>query len=257
MPSIREWAEVLFVPMVYVFAVLVAMTVVAFVRGTSGLRPWRYVLLVGAAATYLVNTPFLPNLLLRHLEHMYKRPSLSGVVHGKNLIVVLSGGWVRVKRHGWDPKLGEVGWESTDAGVRLWRRIGGILLFSGAPTPDNADSDAAKMARLAQRMGVPAADIRTEPDSLDTHQNIQFSRRRIRRFHGSVWLVTAAFHMMRSMAVARRFGLRMIPYPCFYRSDGRVTVYSWMPSNKAPLVLEDVLHEWVGLWYYRLRGWAD
>lgn len=256
MPSIREWVEVLFVPMFYVFAVLVVMTVIAFSSRTSGLRRRRYTLVVAAAATYMVSTPFLPNILLRHLEDIYRRPPLSGVVHGKNLIVVLSGGQMQVTCDGWDLKLGEDGCVSTHAGVRLWRRIGGILLFSGAPTPDHADSDAARMARVAGRMGVPAADIRVEPNSCDTHQNIQFSRRRIRRFGGSVWLVTTASHMMRSIAVARRLGLRMIPYPCFYQSDGRVTVSSWMPSNQAPVVLEEVLHEWVGLWYYRLRGWA-
>ncbi len=256
MPSIRDWAQILFVPMFYVIAALTVMAIVGIVRRTSGLRPWRYILAAAAVAAYLVDTPFLPNILLRRLENHYRRPSLQGVVHGKNLIVVLSGGWLRVTRHGWDPELGEAGWVSTDAGIRLWRHIGGILLFSGAPTPDDADSDAAKMARVARREGVPAADIRIEPNSLDTHQNIQFSRRQIRRFHGSVWLVTTAFHMMRSMAVARRFGLRMIPYPCYRRSDAHANVYSWMPNNKAPVILEDVLHEWVGLWYYRLRGWA-
>ncbi|MHB8346121.1 MAG: YdcF family protein [Acidiferrobacterales bacterium] len=256
MPSIRELAEFLFVPLFYVFVVLIAMTVAAFRRGAGGLRRWRFVLAAAAVATYVVSTPLLPNLLLRHLEDAYKPPSLAGAVHGKNLIMILSGGWLRVTRHGWYPELGEDGWESTYAGVQLWHRIGGIILFSGAPTPDNADSGAAEMARVAMRMGVPAADIRIEPDSLDTHQNIQFSRRRIRQFQGSAWLVTTAYHMMRSIAVARRLGLRMIPYPCFYRSDERVTAYSWMPSNNAPVILEVVLHEWVGYWYYRLRGWA-
>ncbi|MHB8257519.1 MAG: YdcF family protein [Acidiferrobacterales bacterium] len=256
MPSIRDLSEMLFVPLFYVCAVLIVMALAAFRSRAGGLRRWRYVLVAAAAATYLVSTPFLSNLLLQQLEDAYSPPSLTGVVQGKNLIVVLSGGWLRVTRHGWFPELGEAGWESTYAGVRLWRRIGGIMLFSGASTPDSSGSGAAEMARVAKLMGVPDTDIRIEPDSLDTHQNIQFSRRRIRRFHGSVWLVTTAFHMMRTMAVVHRLGLRMIPYPCFYRSDQRLTVYSWMPSNNAPVVLEDVLHEWVGLWYYRLRGWA-
>ncbi len=257
MPSIREYAEVLFVPLFYVLVVVVAMAVVAFWSRTSGLRRWRYVLVLVAMVTYVISTPFLPNLLLRQLEDYYSQPALGGAIHGKNLIVVLaSGGWLRVTRDGWTPELGEAGWVSTETGVQLWGRIGGTILFSGAPTPDSTDSDAARMARIAERMGVPADDIRIEPDSLDTHQNIQFSRQRIRRFHGPVWLVTTASHMMRSEAVARKFGLHMIPYPCFYRSDQHATVYSWIPSNNSPLVLERVLHEWIGLWYYRLRGWA-
>ncbi len=244
-------------PLFYVVTVLAVMTVVAFRTKTAGLRRWRYILVVATVATYAVSTPFFPNLLLQHLEAAYKPPALTGVAHGKNLIIVPeSGGWLREIRYGWVVELGDAGWESTYAGVRLWDRIGGILVFAGASTPDDSDSAAAKMARVAKHMGVPAADIRVEPDSADTHQNIQFFRRRISRFHGSVWLVTTASLMMRSMAVVRRLGLRVIPYPCFYRSDERVTVYSWLPSNNASVVLGRVLHEWVGLLYYRLRGWA-
>ncbi|MHB8257518.1 MAG: YdcF family protein [Acidiferrobacterales bacterium] len=94
-------------------------------------------------------------------ENFSKKPGRSG-----------SCDWLRVTRNGRIPELGEAGWESTDTGVQLWDRIGGTILFSGAPTPDSTDSDAARMVRIAERTGVPAADIHIEPDSLDTHQNI-------------------------------------------------------------------------------------
>ena len=257
MPSIREFAELLFVPLFYVLVVFCGLAAVGFLSRDSLLRRWRYAFILAAVITYAVSTPFFPNLLLRNIESTYKKPHIpAAVVHGKSLIIVLSAGWPRVTKHGWDPKIGESGWESTYAAVLLWDRVGGTLRFVGSPTPDNVDSAANEMALVAEHLGVPSAHIEIERDSLDTHQNIQFSSREIRRHQGPVWLVTTASHMPRAMAVAHRLGLSIIPYPCFYRADGRVTVYSWLPSNKSPLILEKVLHEWVGLLYYRLRGWA-
>ncbi len=256
MPSIREFAEVFFVPLFYVLIVFGGLSLVSFWVRDATLHRWRYAFVVATLLTYAVSTPFLPNLLLRSIESTYKPAELTQTKRGNNLIVVLSAGWLRVTRRGWDQKLGESGWESTYAAVQLWDRIGGTLRFTGAPTPDNADSAAAEMARVAEQMGVPAANVQIEPDSLDTHQNIQFSRKEIRGHQGPVWLVTTALHLPRAVAVARRLNLSVIPYPCFYQADARESPYLWLPSNDAPRVLEDVLHEWIGNLYYRLRGWA-
>ncbi len=73
--------------------------------------------------------------------------------------MVLSSGWPRVAKTGWDQKIGESGWESTYAAVLLWDRVGGALRFVGVPTPDNSDSAANEMARVAEHLGVPAAHI--------------------------------------------------------------------------------------------------
>jgi uncharacterized SAM-binding protein YcdF (DUF218 family) len=51
-------------------------------------------------------------------------------------------------------------------------------------------------------------------------------------------------------------GLAVLPYPCDYHAERRLHWRMWLPSNDAYGAFEEVLHEWVGLIWYRLRGWA-
>ena len=103
---------------------------------------------------------------------------------------------------------------------------------------------------------MPATAINVEPASLNTYENIQFSKSLLDRNGAEVWLVTSALHMPRAMAVARKMGVPAVAYPCDFRAEERPHWRLWLPSNAGPAMLEEALHEWLGLLYYRLRGWA-
>ena len=142
--------------------------------------------------------------------------------------------------------------------VELWRRAGGTLLFSGAPTPDFTDSMAHEMARTAVALGVPRAAILVEPRSANTYENLLFSRKILREkgmLSGTVVLVVSAFQMPRAVAVARKLDLPVQPYPCDFRSNPQTRWQDWIPSNDGAGDFEAVLHELLGLAGYRWRGW--
>jgi uncharacterized SAM-binding protein YcdF (DUF218 family) len=220
------------------------------------LSRWRFVLPVVAVGLYVVSAPVFPNTLMRWIETRYAVPALSVQVAGNDrLIVVLTAGWSRATADGYDSKISEAGWERTWAAVQLWRRIGGTLLFTGAPTPDGRDSAAAGMARMARELGVPGQAILTEPASLSTYENFAYSQPLIERHGGEVWLITSALHMPRAMAVARKMGVTPIAYPCDFRAQERIGWWQWLPSNSGPVMFEKVLHELLGMLLYRLRGW--
>lgn len=229
-------------------------------RRSSARRSWRWraCLAAGLAATYFVGSPAGPNALMWGIEHRYSPPIVrESDRHPDNLIVVLSAGWFRWRRVGGETKMSEDGWERVDAGVKLWRRIGGTLLLAGAPAPDGSDVSAAEaMAAVASAFGVPPGALRVETRSRDTYENFTFSAATMREHRGHVWLVTSALHMPRAMAVAARLGLDPVPYPCFYRAHDVTPGQFWRPSNKGPALFDDVMHEVVGMIYYRWRGWA-
>src|SRR5262249_11606435 len=139
------------VPFYALCAVGVAM-IRSFRRAASPrLRRFRFALVALFIITFLVGAPAFGNLLLWRIEHAYEPAVVrESDRHPDNLVIVLTGGWFRRENGHTDVKISEDGWERLDAGVKLWKQIGGTLLITGAPAPDGSGhSAAAEMARVA------------------------------------------------------------------------------------------------------------
>jgi uncharacterized SAM-binding protein YcdF (DUF218 family) len=242
----------------WVFLVLAATAVRAW-RSPKGTRRhrWRLAWIAAALAFYALSIPLSHVTLERWLEHRYPVPAVREADRSdENVILVLTAGWLRRTEDGHDLKIGEAGWERTAAAVALWRRIGGRLVFTGAPTPDRRDSAAAAMARLARGLGVPEANVLVEPASLNTHENMLFSRRMLGESPRRLWLVTSALHMPRSVLAAKAVGFEVVPYPCDFRADEGFDWSMLLPGSMSQPAFERALHELVGMAAYRLRGWS-
>ncbi len=241
----------------YVLLALSLITVIAW-RADRGLRlhRWRHVLLALVLLVYGVSAPAVPAAISAWIENRYPVPDIATRQHRPDsVIIVLTAGWLRSTPTGYEQKIGEGGWERTWVAVELWRHIGGRLLFSGAPTPDGRDSTAAAMARLAHALGVPDDALLVEPASLNTRENLLFAKKLLGEGRHTLWLVTSALHMPRSVAAARALGMEVIPYPCDFRADQGLSWQMLIPSNHAPPELEVALHELVGMAAYRWRAW--
>jgi uncharacterized SAM-binding protein YcdF (DUF218 family) len=259
---VTDLVHLLFTLSFYGVVLLMVVTFFAWRRGAaSALRPWRFALAGVTLGAILVTVPAVPNYFVNHIEGIHTRPSDVALAElarrGDTQIVVLTGGWFRSTDQGYEVMMGGNSWERTWSAVSLWKRIGGTLIFAGAPLPDESDSVAQHMAVVAREMGVPADRIQVEARSRNTHENLVFTQRQaaLGGTH-AVILLTSALHLPRSVAIARRLGLSVMPYPCDYRGERRTSWQAWLPNNDAPGALEEALHEWVGLVWYRLRGWA-
>lgn len=243
----------------YLVLLLLLLTVHAFRRRETRLGRARWLLLAALVLTDVSSTTAIANALVARLERPHpRRPATAKITppDGEALVMVLSSGSSLKRGNGWEVRLDAAGWERLQAGMRLWREVGGRLLFSGGPTPDRSASEAATMAAIAVASGVPQSAITVESESRNTYQNLAFSKDLVAAHRGRVYLVTSAMHMTRAVAVAERLDLTVEPYACDHRALELRHWYAWLPDNGGAMTFAEALHEMLGLVYYRLRGWA-
>lgn len=111
------------------------------------------------------------------------------------------------------------------------------LVFTGGFNAKIGAVEAEEMARQAGALGIPAADMIIEVESINTAENVINSRRLIETFIGlrnvrSILLVAIHFHMRRVKAIAERtfpHGMRIgtASYPSIHYSSA-----DWLRSER-------------------------
>jgi len=135
-----------------------------------------------------------------------------------------------------------------------WRPLP-VLASGGSGDPD-VPPYASVMRQALEREGVRAEDIRVEDRSHSTHENAVYVARLLRgKGIRKIILVTEAYHMQRAVASFRKEGLAVVPAACGYRSYHPFHASDLWPGWEAIAWNEDVLHESIGLAWYRIRGW--
>ncbi len=72
-----------------------------------------------------------------------------------------------------------------------------------------------------------------------------------------VALVTSALHLPRSTAAFRKQGVQVVPVACDFQVYGvEPFPFSIFPRQDRFDLLSRYLHEKIGFWYYRVKGWA-
>jgi len=209
-----------------------------------------------AAALLLVAAAVLAVPLVRNWEDRYPRPPLPAHVDG--ILVLGSGFDTALFRARGAPASNEGIWR-LEAGFAAARRYPGArLVFSGGSGAlGGAPFSEAETARIIlTEMGQDPNQLILEDRSRNTYENILFSKAIVKPKPGEVWLLaTAAMHMPRAMAIARKLDWPMTPWP----SD-----YLTAPSGGGdPLsvtgnlsYIDYVVHEWIGMLAYKLSGKA-
>lgn len=138
---------------------------------------------------------------------------------------------------------------------------GGRIDWRGSGSPESAD-----MATILTSIGVPAAAIIQESDSLNTYQNA-VNVRKILEARGikKVLLITSAMHTPRSLKIFKRQGIDVIPTPTdFLVSQGeleeltntpKAAILNLLPDTNNLNQFTSALKEYFGTFIYGLRGW--
>ena len=147
------------------------------------------------------------------------------------------------------------------------------VICSGGALWDKGDvpTEAHSMKEMLMRLGVSEDQIILEPKSRNTLENATKSLPLVVNQEAkSVYLVTSASHMARSLAVFQKQAeimnlkeLEIIPAPCdFYHVHDPspppwyfILLSSIVPSAEALNENTKYIHEYYGMIYYKLRGW--
>jgi uncharacterized SAM-binding protein YcdF (DUF218 family) len=219
-------------------------------------RAARRLLTVISLLAFLVMAYPVSDWLIAPLENRFQPPqALPESVDG---IIVLGGAEsLRLSAGREQPQVGD-GAERILAAAELSRRYPDVpLIYSGGSNlvwMPELDKDGQVSLTLIQQAGVAPQQIVMETTARNTHENFLLLKPLLPDLEGTYLLVTSAFHMPRSVGIARKQGVNVIPYPVDYRAVQPELRY-WDFDLFAHLqVLEVAWREWIGLTAYFVSG---
>jgi uncharacterized SAM-binding protein YcdF (DUF218 family) len=188
----------------------------------------------------------LGSLLIEPLESRFEIPSDSSGVDG---IIVLAGSeLVELSELHSQPQINAAGDRLTTFLMLAARYPEARLVHSGA-----AESEIARALILGA--GVAPNRVAFEDRARNTCDSAPATRALVMPSPGERWLlVTSAAHLPRAVACFRAVDWDVVAYPTDFRSGSTPWSYDAL-GNLA--TLDYAAHEWLGLLYYRLRGYTD
>lgn len=228
-------------------------------------RRWRSAIWLGIP-TFLIflfgSTP-LAETIVGAAEGRWARASLTEVAKG-DAVLVLGGGYYVSDR---DP----YGFALTDGGTRVLTALdllretkaSALVLGGSLPVPDRPSVNPPSLLEswiVAWGMAGTALVITNLGICMNTHDEaVQF--RKLEKEYGwrKVLLVTSALHMPRSVALFKQQGIEVEPVACdfkVYGVPGARRSFSFFPKQSRFEILGLYLHEKIGWWVYRWRGWV-
>ena len=244
-------------PSTFVLLVLLAGAALLFTRRW---RMGRGLVVAGAALFLIGGISPLSTWLTMPLEQRFARANLGSTdIEG---IIVLGGAEdarVAAGRHA--HAVNESAERITEAAALALRYPKAKVVFtsntiryggqnvSGAETADQIFRD----------LGIAADRLMPESASRNTWENAVYTKALVQPRPGQRWLlVTSASHMPRAVAVFRKAGFPVEPWPVDYRTADERDLYSLFDAPSEGLKrLEMAVHEWIGLIAYRLMGRSD
>ena len=195
------------------------------------------------------------DLMIQPLESRFERPHpLPQKIDG---IIQLGGGEQLGRSLSWQtPLIGEGG-DRYIATAWLARQYKDIPVYfsggSGSVQLQNEGKESHIARQLLSQLGIAPERLYIEPNSRNTWENFK-NLKALLKPDGRYLLVTSAFHMPRSVGIARKLGIEVIPYPTDYRSHTssyRKVDFDFFDHLKS---LEPAWKEWIGLTVYYLSG---
>jgi uncharacterized SAM-binding protein YcdF (DUF218 family) len=218
-------------------------------------RAARVLLWIGVGGFLAVMLLPLDQWALLPLEDRFPRPAPPAHVDG---IIVLGGAIMPdMSEDRGIPSLNAAAERMTE-GVALARRYPEArLVFTGgtAALIPGRMTEAGAAERLFTALGIPPARLTVEDVSRTTWENAVETRARIQPHPGETWLlVTSADHVARGVGAFRAVGWDVIGWPVGYKSGHGWRLWLPGPIGTRLAMLDEAVHEWIGLVVYRALG---
>ena len=234
---------------------LVGLLLQLFGRWRSG---W-VVILLALTWLWIWSMPVTSDTLRASLENRYAYLPVEAVPVA-DAIVVLGGAFSGDSSWPYPSASGSVDryWH----GARLFHagRADTVVLSGGRnPLRPQNPTEAESGAVFLRDMGVPDSALLLDNASRTTRDHVRYldgvlEERGLER----LLVVTSATHMRRAEAVFRRAGLDIHPVATDFSvgTDPVIGARRYLPSAEALGGSTRAVHEYLGYWFYRLRGWV-
>lgn len=228
------------IPALPVLLILLGLYTARFVR-------WSGIAIVFIAALLLAfSSPAIHRLIVPLLDEQY--PPLSRAPESANYIVVFSGGSHRQLDRDPPISLSATQLARLHEAVRLWKLNPKAKFITTGAHFGRTTSSAMAMATIAAHLGVNEEHIVQLDTVKDTHEEVATIADLVA--DAPVVLVSSAFHLPRIAKLAERYNLSATYAP----SDWMDSSSSWWRFNAQNIRdIERILHEYVGMWWYRFR----
>lgn len=210
-------------------------------------------LYIGSLSLVLFCLPLFSDFLLKGLE---KYPPLTPPVsvNDEQAIVVLSGGSYHDSKE-YDKSIdGHSTLQRNHYAAFLHRQTTLPVLVTGGKTVTDYATEAAVMAdTLENSFNVNV--MWQEEVSLNTAENAFYSAAILKNNNiDSIYLVTHAWHMPRSVMMFEKQGINVTPAPTIFVAEkDSFSFINFIPSASALYKTRIALHEYVGILWYKLR----
>lgn len=233
---------------------LMALVAVMLLMNKINIAKW--ILLPTVMACLILLAYPVSDYLIRPLESRFDQPvELPEEVDG---ILILGGGEDLKRFLSWnDPAVGLAGDRFISAAILARHYPDVPVIFTGGSglVRVNSGVDSQKLAiQLLTAVGIAPERFIIESESRNTYENFKNVKPFLPMADGHYLLVTSAFHMPRSVGVARQQNINVIPYPVDYRSYNNEFRQWDFDLFEHLQVLEPAWKEWVGLTVYYFNG---
>lgn len=213
---------------------------------------------IGVITLWLFSAPFFAYPFADTLQNPYPvlSENLSDTSPSHKAIVVLGGGDIVEKEYGNKQTISDITRRRLDYAVYLQQKTHLPIIVSGGKLPGAVYSTAELMAQyLINHYKI--TPVLLETSSLTTAEESQFLAPLLKQHHfTTIYLVTNAWHMPRSVLIFHWAGIATIAAPMGYFVYGPGYAFiSFLPNMQALYTTSITLHEYIGLiWYYLYYG---
>jgi len=214
------------------------------------LKKFRWLFVSLGIMFYLISIGPISKLLMKPLEN------INTTSQKANLVVVLAGG-----SNEDDPiKTSPDAFKRLTYGMIIAKQKNIPLIFTGGGTKKPSEADNAKKdINLFEKTFNFHIKTYYENKSVDTVGNAKYTKQLIEKNNlpKTIYLVTSAYHMKRSIIIFKHFGFNVIPKPVGFSTHKKehYNFYSFLPNMGALNNSYKAIHEYFGILSLILRGY--
>lgn len=249
MPAIYDLFKASLDPVVFILILIAFGILISFKSKKK--HSIKIVLLAVFSILYIASIFPVSNALSYVLEKKYLLKNNDDV--NKLDIVVVLGGGVTDNKYLKETMLSKESASRLLYAVEVFRRSGAKYLVC-AGKGKGKRSEGEVMGVAAERLGIPPAQIKIDPESENTWEHAEELDKMFQDKSIMVGVVTSAYHMERSEREFRKYFPGVTPLPSGYLySLSPPLIIAFLPRSDNFYKFSTALHEMIGIIWYRIK----